>query len=211
MKKILAIAAASFFVVGVHADQGKAYFGGEFGVAKLEDYTGQLASGLVSAVGGAATATQDSSISTFKVLGGYKYTENFDLEAGYFQSGTANLRFNGVSRNAVAYLGNATMKLSGFEYAANVRPSIASGWNNLYLRVGGHNSKLETSVSVTANAVSASSSKTYSGSGTLYGLGYDQKLNETTNIRYSAVKYNKIGGESDTGGTFYSIGLVKNF
>jgi hypothetical protein len=166
---------------------------------------------LVSAVGGAATATQDSTVSTFKILAGYRYTENLDLEAAYFQSGTASLNFNGVSRGAVAYTGSSSLKFSGFEYAANVRPSVASGWNDLYFRVGGHSSKLDTNVSINANAVSASSNTSYSGTGTLYGVGYDQKINETTKVRYSAVKYSKVGGESDSGGTVYSIGFVKDF
>ena len=209
--KVIAIALASIASFSAYADQGKTYWGGEFGISKLDDQTGSITSGLVSAVGGAATATQDSNISTFKILGGYRYTENLDLEVAYFQSGTANLNFNGVSRGAVAYTGNASLKFSGFEYAANVRPSVASGWNDLYFRVGGHSSKLESNVSINANAVSASSGKSYSGTGTLYGVGYDQKFNETTKVRYSVVKYSKMGGESDSGGTVYSIGFVKNF
>ncbi len=209
--KVIAIALASIATFGAHADQGKTYWGGEFGISKLDDATGTLTSALVSSVGGAATATQDSTVSTFKILAGYRYTENLDLEPAYFQSGTANLNFNGVSSGAVAYTGNANMKFSGFEYAANVRPSITSGWNDLYLRLGGHSSKMDTSVSVTANAVTGASGKSYSGSGTLYGVDYDQKFNETTKVRYSIVKYSKVGGESDTGGTVYSIGFVKNF
>ncbi len=70
---------------------------------------------------------------------------------------------------------------------------------------------LNADMSIDANAVSASANKSYSGTGTLYGVGYDQKFNETTKIRYAAVKYSKVGGESDSGGTIYSIGLVKNF
>jgi len=70
---------------------------------------------------------------------------------------------------------------------------------------------LNADMSIYANAVSASANKSYSGTGTLYGVGYDQKFNETTKIRYAAVKYSKVGGESDSGGTIYSIGLVNNF
>ena len=102
--KVIAIALASIASFSAYADQGKTYWGGEFGISKLDDQTGSITSGLVSAVGGAATATQDSNISTFKILGGYRYTENLDLEVAYFQSGTANLNFNGVSRGAVAYM-----------------------------------------------------------------------------------------------------------
>jgi hypothetical protein len=208
MKSVL-IALAVLATFSAHADQSKTYFGGEFGVSKVDDATGNLTSSLVSAVGGAATATQDSTVSTFKLVGGYRYTENVDLELAYFQSSTINLNFNGVARNSVAYTGNANMKFSGFEYAANLRPSVASGWNDLYFRVGGHSSKVDYGLTVTGNST-ISTSQSYSGTGTLYGLGYDQRIDGTTKVRYSAIKYTKVGGE-DVGGTVYSIGIVKDF
>ena len=195
----------------MQAEQSKMYWGGEVGISHLDDQTGTISTGLVNAVGGSASTSQDKNVTTFKVVGGYRYTENLDLEVGYFQSATARMNFNGVSSGAVAYTGNANLNFSGVEYAANVRPSVSSGWNELYFRIGGHTSRLETDISINANAVTASANKTYSGSGTLYGLGYDQKFNETTKIRYSAVKYSRVGGESDSGGSVFSIGVVKNF
>ncbi len=210
MKSVL-IALAVLATFSAHADQSKTYFGGEFGMSKVDDATGNLTSSLVSSVGGAATATQDSTVSTFKILGGYRYTDNIDFELAYFQSSTVNLNFNGVSSNSTAYTGNANMKFNGFEYAANLRPSVSTGWNDLYLRVGGHSSKVETSVTVNANAVSASNGTSYSGTGTLYGLGYDHKIDSSMKVRFSAIKYNKVGGESNSGGTVYSVGILKDF
>ena len=211
MKKIIVVALAGIAAFSVQAEQSKMYWGGEVGISHLDDQTGAISTGLVNAVGGSASASQDRNVTTFKVVGGYRYTENLDLEVGYFQSATARMNFNGVSSGAVAYTGNANLNFSGVEYAANVRPSVSSGWNELYFRIGGHTSRLETDISINANAVTASANKTYSGSGTLYGLGYDQKFNETTKIRYSAVKYSRVGGESDSGGSVFSIGVVKNF
>lgn len=211
MKNAIAISIFGLAALGAQADQGKTYWGAEVGSAKLEDHTGSLTSDLVSINGGAASATQDSTISTFKVVGGYRHTENLDLELAYFQSGTANLNFNGVTRNAVAYVGHADMKFSGFEYAVNLRPNIESGLNNLYLRLGGHTSNMDVSASVSSTNGSASASKSYSGTGTLYGVGYDQKIDETSKVRYSAVKYSNVGGESTSGGTVISIGFIKDF
>jgi len=211
MKEFIAFAVASIAAFGVYADQGRIYWGGEFGISKLEDNTGNLTSSLVNTLGGSASATQDSTISAFKILGGYRFTENLDLELGYFQSGSANLSFSGVTSGSVSYTGNGNLKWSGFEYAANLRPSVASGWNDLYFRVGGHSSKLEVDVSVTASGYSAYSNNSYSGTGSLYGFGYDQRIGEMMKIRYSVVKYSKVGGESDSGGSVYSVGLIKNF
>jgi hypothetical protein len=211
MKKIIVVVLAGIAAFSVQAEQSKMYWGGEVGISHLDDQTGTVSTGLVNAVGGSASTSQDKNVTTFKVVGGYRYTENLDLEVGYFQSATARMNFNGVSSGAVAYTGNANLNFSGVEYAANVRPSVSSGWNELYFRIGGHTSRLETDISINANAVTASANKTYSGSGTLYGLGYDQKFNETTKIRYSAVKYSRVGGESDSGGSVFSIGVVKNF
>jgi hypothetical protein len=211
MKKIIVVALAGIAAFSVQAEQSKMYWGGEVGISHLDDQTGAISTGLVNAVGGSASASQDRNVTTFKVVGGYRYTENLDLEVGYFQSATAHMNFNGVSSGAVAYTGNANLNFSGVEYAATLRPSVSSGWNELYFRIGGHTSRLETDISINANAVTGSANKTYSGSGTLYGLGYDQKFNETTKIRYSAVKYSRVGGESDSGGSVFSIGVVKNF
>jgi OOP family OmpA-OmpF porin len=211
MKKIIAVLFTGVAAFGVHAEPSKIYWGGEVGISHLDDQTGIVSSGLVSEVGGSASASQDKNVTSFKVFGGYRYTENLDLEVGYFQSSTAHMNFNGVSSGSVAYTGNVNLKFSGFEYAANLRPNVSSGWNDLYFRIGGHSSKLDADMSIAANAVSASANKSYSGTGTLYGIGYDQKFNETTKIRYAAVKYSKVGGESDSGGTVYSIGLVKSF
>lgn len=208
-KKLFVASAASLLMVGAHAESSKFYWGGELGFAQVKDQAGELASALIGSVGGAATVTQDSTVTAFKVLGGYRYTENLDLELAYFQSSTINYNFNGVSRTSVAYTGSVGQKFSGFEYAANLRPNVSSGWNDLYFRIGGHSSKIDVNTAINANAVSASAGKGYSGTGTVYGVGYDQKINASSKVRYSIMQYDKIGGES--GGTVYSIGFVKDF
>ena len=212
MKKIIVIAFATFVSLGLHAEQGKTYWGIEFGAANLENHSKKVETRLVNAFGGSASVTNDSNVPTIKFFAGYQYSENLDLELGYFKRSSANINISGVTDGSIAYTGDGNTKSSGFEYAVNIRPSIASGWNDLYFRIGGHSSKLDLNGYLYLNnSLVSSSINSYSGTGALYGFGYDQKLNQMTKVRYAAVKYSSIGGESGYDETVYSIGIIKKF
>lgn len=205
-----AIAVASGAAVAQTA-VGKAYWGLEVGSSKVENETGSLTSSLVSNLGGSASATEDSNMSAFKILGGYKYSENIDFEGAYFKSSDVNLTFAGTSRNGTSYAGNAAMSVSGFEGSVNLRPSVASGFNNAYLKAGVHSLTSDTSLRLTSGSVSISNSSSQTGTGTLYGLGYDHPIGDGNSLRIQCVKYRDVAGESGSGGTVVSFGFLKQF
>ena len=60
------------------------------------------------------------------------------LQPTSFSSTTATASFSGVARNGVAYSGNASYQVSGFDYAAVIRPSISSGMRGLFFKLGAH-------------------------------------------------------------------------
>ncbi len=192
-------------------EQGKFYFGVDVGGTALEDQTSDLSSGLVRAVGGTASASQSKSLTNLKVFGGYKFSENVDLELGYFSTSTLNMTFSGRSSNNTAYSGSLNGSASGFEYSVNLRPSTTSGWNDLYFKLGATTSTLKTSLSVTGNS-SIASSQNYSGTGAVYGLGYDKKIGTETKIRFGLTRYNQVGS-SDLAfkGNVLSIGFRNDF
>lgn len=196
--------------LGAQAQQKQLYWGAELGSAKLSDATADLNAALVSEVGGSASSTQDKNIGMFKIVGGYRYNEFVDMELAYLQSNSAKSNFKGVSSGSFAYSGNATLTFSGIEYAVNLRPSISSGWNGAYFRIGGHNLKLTTKVSITGAQTQQFTDST-SGAGLLYGVGYDTALNTSTKVRISAVKYSKFAGEYEDTASFVSVGLVRDF
>lgn len=201
------LATASSFAQSL---ENKIYFGAEIGSSKVDNATGELTSSLVSVLGGSATATQDASMRAFKFLAGYQVNENIDLEGAYISTSSINLNFSGVSSGNVAYSGSQSVKYSGFQYSANLRPNVSTGLNNLYAIVGGHNLTADASLAVRAGNVSVASSASKSGSGTLLGIGYDMPIEKDTNFRFAVTKYSKVAG-LDIDGTIISFGLSKKF
>lgn len=188
----------------------KAYGGVEYAWVKFKDQT-SIASVLVGSVGGTATSTQDTGISIGRFYGGYALTENLGVEIGYVMSGTANATFSGVARNGVAYSGNAQIKVSGVDYAAVFRPSKASGLNGLFFKLGGHSLSGDTTVSLITGAGSGAASTSVSGSGTLYGLGYEAEIAPNMAVRAAYTTYSKIAGVSGSDANIYTVGLNFKF
>lgn len=210
-KSLLAFAAiASAQLAAAQSFQSKPYFGFEVGSAKVEDSTGVVASNLVAGLGGSASVTQDGSVQSYKLIGGYKYTENVDFEIGYLKTSTVDMNFAGVSRGAVAYSGNVGVKFSGFEYAAILRPSISSGWNNAYVKLGGHRLEADSTFRVAVGNVNLATNASVSGSGTLVGLGYDHPVDKNTSLRFAWTRYSDVAGE-DNSAKFISIGAIYKF
>lgn len=189
----------------------KFYAGAELGSSALKDRSGELATTLVAQVGGAASATQDSSVGIGRIFGGLNVNENIGLELGYNQTSSFGFRFTGVSGGAVAYAGSASAKVSGLDYSVLLRPSVSTGLNGLFFKVGGHSLEEKVDVAVNAGSVSVASSKTYSGSGMLYGIGYDARLSNTLDMRIAYTYADKIAGSSGDGANIFSIGLVAKF
>jgi len=191
------------------------FFGGlEAGYTKVSDSTGTVATGLVSALGGSATVTQNSYMGDLRIFGGYKLTENIDFELGYLQSSDVTMKFSGTTGSTysnTAYSGSFVSKLSGYDYGILLRPSIASGFNDVFFKIGGHRIDQKITGSVTVSSTTVAYSDTNKGNGTLYGLGYDSKIASDLHIRTSLTRYAKIAGDSDTYGTIFSVGLTKAF
>jgi hypothetical protein len=160
---------------------------------------------------GSASATQDAAVRDFRIFGGYKVNENIDLELGYMQTSNFGMNVSGRSGGGVNYAMSVSAKYSGVDYTAVVRPSVDSGYNNLFARIGFTNYKGEATGSVSASGNTYTSNGSVSGSGNIYGFGYDAPLNTNMSVRMSVNRLTKIAGESDTSATIYSIGLVNRF
>ena len=202
---LLAVSSSTF------AFEAKPYFGIEVGSTKVDNASGPVAAELVTALGGTATATQNTTITATQLVGGYKATENVDVELAYVNTSKLSLNFSGVSSGSVAYAGAIGMKISGFSYSVNLRPSVSTGFNGAFLKIGGHNFDADLTTSLSAGSVAVASSSTISGSGTLFGVGYDIPLDNASDVRVSWTKYNKVAGESDISAKFLNIGYIRRF
>ena len=189
------------------------YAGIEAGVAKVKDQANSTAAALVADVGGTATVTQDTSVNVGRIFGGYKVTENFDVEVGYFRSSNFETTFSGVSggNNSVAYSGSSSTKISSYDYSVIARPSISTGWNNAFLAVGGHHSEGKNTTNAITALNSASNTTKFNGNGYLYAAGYDANVAKNIDVRFKITRLEKIGGESDNKATLYSVGVLSKF
>lgn len=209
----IALAATALFSSATAiAEDGKYYFGAEVGSVKIENRAQAIANDAVAIAGGTASVTQTVRNGAGRIFGGYKFNENVDLELGYLQSQSFNTSIAGLTGGNVAYAAGGGVKVSGFDYSVLLRPSKDSGFNELFLKVGGHNftSKANFSMSAGGNAITIPSTKT-SGSGMLFGVGYDLSLDKNLSVRFGLTQYNKISGMSDADATFFSIGVKGTF
>lgn len=205
---VLGLCATSSFAQ--EANFSKGYFSFEYGTVKFKDQQ-SIASALVNAVGGTATSVQDTGTTVGRIFGGMNFTENVGAELGYIIAGTANASFSGVSRTAVAYSGSLTQKTSGFDYSALVRPSINTGYNGLFVRLGGHTISNTTEVTIVTGSSLGITGSTTSGTGSLIGVGYDGKINNQLDYRIAYTAYNSIAGVSGNDITYLSFGLIAKF
>ena len=217
MKFAFKLAVVAAFVTSIGAvqaqsnQQEKFYGGLEVGRSNVSDQTGEVTSALVSQLGGSAIATQGSSINDYRIFGGYKLNENVNFELGYLQTSSLDLNFSGVARGSVAYAGSAGVKFAGFDYSVLLRPDVSTGVNGLFIRLGGHSLKSTTDVSLTVSGSSITATTNQSGTGTLFGIGYDINITKNADFRVSANRLNNIAGQSDSSATVYSVGVLTKF
>jgi OmpA-like transmembrane domain len=203
---LMAASAASFTFAQTGFKPGF-YLGADAGYTIVDNNAQAFANGLVATNGGSASVTQNRDISVGRIYTGYKITENFDVEVGYFASGNVSYRFSGVSSGNTAYAGTADVAAKGIDYSILMRPNISTGWNSAFLQVGGHSSKETVDVYGTNIRGGKSSA---SGTGYLYGAGYDLNIAKDIDIRLKATYLNKIAGTSDDA-TIYSVGVIGRF
>jgi len=212
MKKLLItaglIGAATSVGVSAQTFTPKFYAGAELGYAAVANNAQTFANSLVATNGGSASVTQNRSIAVGRIFGGYKVLENVDLELGAAQTSNVNYNFSALSRTGAAYSGTTGVSVMVLDYSVLLRPSISTGYNNLYVRLGGTWAKETASTSGT-NVTGGNGS--YSGSGYLYGLGYDQPIDKTFNARFQINRLQNIAGQSSDTATVFSVGLLGKF
>lgn len=212
MKKLLLsaglISAVASFGVNAQTFTPQFYAGAELGYAALENNAQTFANNLVRANGGSASVTQNSGIAVGRIFGGYKVLENVDLELGAAQTSNVNYNFAARAGGGAAYSGTTSVSVMVLDYSALLRPSISTGLNNLYVRLGGTWAKETASTSGT-NVTGGSGS--YTGSGYLYGLGYDLPVDKTFNARFQVNRLQNIAGQSSDTATVFSVGFLGKF
>jgi hypothetical protein len=217
MKNLLILVFCIVGLIGTAQSQSlksKWSAGIDYGSAKVQNQTTEAATSFVSRLGGSVSITQSSSISNFRIYGGYTLDENLGFELGYNNTSDVNLTYSGTSGSTYsnrAYSGNIGMKYTGFDYSALIRPSISSGWNNMFFRVGMHNLDAKVSGTIAVSTTSVAYSSTTSGSGPMIGIGYDTKVSDDIDLRAQYTRLTKVAGVSGSDSNMYMIGVRKSF
>lgn len=210
MKKVI-IAAAVVLVTGVATAKEGFYMGIGGGYNDVDNDTSTLNADLVADLGGSATSSASSSVENFRILAGYKFNENFAVELGYINTSKYKLTMSGITGSSQSYSGTGTVKFDGFDISVVMRPSISSGLNQFFAVLGTHNYEATVTTSVTVGNIVANETDKLSGTGSMYGVGYDWQLSEDTDMRFSIMRVSKMGGESSVDTTNIGVGLIKRF
>ncbi len=198
------------------ADQAasKFYGGLDLGSAKVENRAQAIADNLVSVFGGSSSVTQTVRNGALRFYGGYKAFENADFELGYMQSRDFDTSASGVagaSYSNTAYSATGSVKVSGFDYSVLLRPDRSTGMNGFFLRLGGHSYKAEANTAVSFGGTNVSVNTKESGTGIMYGIGYDVSINETLDVRFGITQMKKMAGLSNNDATYFSVGVKGSF
>jgi hypothetical protein len=128
------------------------------------------------------------------------------------KSGQVTTRVAGVTNAAAAYTASGKIEFTGFEVAGVWFP-MAKTWGEggLFLKAGLHNTEQSGTFTVTGIGGTASVSSKESGTGTLFGAGFDWDFSQQGFLRFSVTRYQKVGGQSGNDGTVYSVGIGANF
>lgn len=186
------------------------YYGGlSLGLFTINDSSATTNATLLSALGGTANVSQESNGYMGRAFGGTHLDASLSLELGYYQTASIAQKITGVASNGAAYSGSTSLSLSGWDYSLLLRPNRALNHKGAFLRLGGHYLTVSGSATLTATSAIANASS-YSGSGFLWGAGYDMPLKESLDLRLEYLGVRNIAGKDGTTDNF-CITAVKHF
>jgi opacity protein-like surface antigen len=144
--------------------------------------------------------------SAFRLFGGYQFNPNWAMELGYLSSSSFTMR-QSDSFGTV----DSDMKLSGLELSGVYK--FTDAVPGLFLKAGVTRFKAKGSTRDTAagTGVVTIDNGSVSGSGFLYGIGYEAPLSGQLSGRIGYTRYQKVAGESEANVNAVYLGLKYNF
>lgn len=206
-KRILLGAAVSLAAVSASAQQSSLALGVEGGWASIDQETRALANGqlIANASGRTTTVTWDKGTYAGRFFLNFPFTKDFGVEAGYFMTGSLDTTYTNSAGSA-----KESYSASGFDAALLIKPEA---FNGFFLKAGLHRSEVEGEASVTIGGTRYAITASQSGSGWLFGGGYDWQVGNDKDLlaRVSYTFYNKLGGMSDGDAGLFAFGIMKRF
>lgn len=208
MNRLILGSLALFSVSLAHAEG--AYLGADVGYAWVDTGAKDTAQALANLAGETVSYKDDGGAVLGRLFLGYNFNENVGIELGYFQSGSVDVDYRSANGQA-----NENYKAKGGDLSLLLRPSVSSGLNGLFLRAGGHYSKVDGKASLAyddgVTAATYTANGWESGTGFLVGAGYDFKLDKSTNARISYTYMDRLGGVSNADANVLTFGINAGF
>lgn len=183
------------------------YVGGNVGITRAEiDETG-LNQALIGLGATSASTTSDQSGTGYKAYGGYSFTPNIAIEAGYFDLG----KFTTDSTVTPPGTARAELKFKGFN--VDVVGSLPVGNRfSLFGRVGVIRTEQDVTASSTGFIVTTRPNASFDKTSWKAGLGVDYVITGGLGVRAEAEVYNVPDGPDDSANVgLLSIGLLYRF
>jgi opacity protein-like surface antigen len=186
------------------------YGGIDIGYGRVNTGAADTAQALANLAGETVTYSYDKGVGVGRIFLGYTINENIATEIAFFSSTKLNVNYS--SAHGVA---NENAKASGGDISVLLRPSVSTGLNNAFLRLGAQYSKVDGSASLTYTSGGTTTIYTANGSDTgtgfLIGAGYDAPINKNTSARISYTYMDNLGGLSGANVNLLSAGLKFDF
>ena len=156
------------------------YFGAEGGLGFADLGAEKTAQTLANLIGSTVTYTEDQAAIFGRFYGGVPVADSLSVEVGYFFTGDIDATYTSSSVTATE-----SASASGFDISM-VYSEENSPW---YVKAGLHSSEVKAAASLTISGTTYSAAGDYSGTGPLFGAGY-----EFDGWYLGATMYSDVGG-----------------
>jgi len=192
MKKILILFLFLFSTFNIaKAVEGEYRMGVEFGWSPVDLEAEKTAQELANLSGSTVTVVYDEGAFVGRIFSDYGITSDFSVEAGYFQTSSADATYT-ISGDSATQ----SYEANGFDISGVVKDK-----SGFFGKAGIHFATVEGVASITIGSTTYSVTAEQDGTGPLLGFGYEED-----NVRYSFTHYNDLGDTTDF--SFFSVGFV---
>lgn len=197
VKKIFGLLAGLLMAGAVNAQYLVVEGGGAFSDIGAK----KTAQTLANLSGQTVTYSYNRGFVTGRVAYGHELDERFAVELGYF--GASGLKATYTISGASA---TESYSSAGIDFSGVLK--LDSG---LFVKGGFHSSKLNGAASITIGGTTYSvSGRVGSGTGALFGIGYESELDKNSAVRVGWTRYSAVGGVTSADADFvYGAYVIK--